>query len=221
MLALVSVILLEHVQSTSVPPLPETLIQRSPEQDYFGLPRVSSFHAGTSYTTPIRSRTSFTPASPGPSSYRTSGWSQILNPSNISLRGAITPRDRASFDLPLSKTPFGTSLDDSPGHSIAGISGFSIPVPSRKAESPRLKERPKHPVMATSDPPGPSSTPLKSAGTDRSLGSSGDIKAQKVTFGSASPLRRNFSRVNVSTATTGRKKARVCNIKLEMPKDES
>ncbi|KAK8846765.1 hypothetical protein IAR55_005853 [Kwoniella newhampshirensis] len=246
MLALVSCILLDHVRTAPVPPQPESLINRSPEQDYFTLPRVVPAHI-----TPTRHRASSSiPLSPGNSSYyRTSGWSQILNPSGISLRGALTPKDRSSFnDLPFSKTPLGMSYED------GSPTGLAIPPSAKKLDSPKIKERPRFPTAASASPPPPLVTPLKSSGTDRSLGSSSGPRSHQVSFGSASPLGAGRALQRTGTAHTmgtasgsnagsaintpgapgtqtpnavaaglvaARRRARTCQIKLDFPRDES
>nr|XP_031861917.1 uncharacterized protein CI109_002747 [Kwoniella shandongensis]KAA5528989.1 hypothetical protein CI109_002747 [Kwoniella shandongensis] len=247
MLTLVSCILLDHVRTAPVPPQPDSLVSRSPEQDYFTLPHVTPAHI-----TPTRHRASSSvPHSPGNSSfYRTSGWSQILNPSGISLRGALTPKDRTSFtDLPFSKTPLGMSYED------ASPTGLSIPPSARKIDSPKIKERPRHPTTASasasaSSPP-PLITPLKSSGTDRSLGSSGDPRSHKVSFGQASPLGAGRALNRTTTGTTsgstagsaattpgaplssqtpnavvgglggGKRRGKTCKIRLDFPRDDS
>lgn len=105
MLALVSCLLLEYERTAPEPPQNISEVHHSPQQDYFVLPATT----GPSAPTPLtvgRRHSSITPTTPpipssNPSSFRTSGWSQILmNPSSISLRGmALTPRDRTSFDM--------------------------------------------------------------------------------------------------------------------------
>lgn len=149
LLAVMSCILLQHIResATAIPPQPEAFTNHSPQQDYFTLPRVSSF------VSPFRKRPSLTPvdgssapASAGASSFRASGWSQILNPSSISLRtssSGMTPK-RPSFDaqssFATSRIPaLGSSFED---RSPTGIGlGMGIPVPFKRDKgSPRVKD---------------------------------------------------------------------------------
>ncbi|OCF59100.1 vacuolar membrane protein [Kwoniella mangroviensis CBS 10435] len=212
LLALVSCILLNHERTTYIPPPAETVISRSPEQDYFTLPRFTH-----SQITPTRQRTAggggSLPHSPTTnSSFRNSGWSQMLNPSAISLRGALTPKDRNSFsDLPFSKnqsqiqTPGSYSYEDvsSPTGGVfiptpASGSGIVAVGGTKKLDSPRLKDKDKdnasgivRPKMAQSisaSASPPVITPLKSSGTERSYTSETNTNKHKVSFGSASPL---------------------------------
>ncbi|WVR04414.1 hypothetical protein IAU60_001416 [Kwoniella sp. DSM 27419] len=249
MLALVSCILLDHVRAYPPPPQPEAQISRSPEQDYFTLPRLSAQHV-----TPTRPRFGGSaPHSPNHSSFRASGWSQMLNPSSISIRGALTPKDRNSFsDLPFAKTPLGASYED------ASPTGVAIPG-LRKGESPRIKdkekalekdknrsgasvaEREKHRLASES----PASPPLRSSGTDRSYGSNSDFRIHKVSFGgSSSPLAKGLTRSGTAPTTTsttvtayntpagygaqtpsgslgGRKISKTCAIRLDFPRDQT
>ncbi|WVW78757.1 hypothetical protein I302_100718 [Kwoniella bestiolae CBS 10118] len=195
LLALVSCILLNYEKTTFIPPPAETVISRSPEQDYFTLPRFTHSHI-----TPTRQRTTggggSLPHSPTTnSSFRNSGWSQMLNPSAISLRGALTPKDRNSFsDLPFSKmqTPGSYSYEDV----SSPTGGVFIPTPAsasgivatKKVESPRMKDngRPKMTQSISASASPPIITPLRSTGTERSYPS--DAGKPKVSFGSASPL---------------------------------
>ncbi|WRT65038.1 uncharacterized protein IL334_001980 [Kwoniella shivajii] len=242
LLALVSCILLDHQRNAYIPPQAETLLTRSPEQDYFTLPRVSTTHV-----TPTRQRTTGSlPHSPtNNSGFRTSGWSQMLNPSAISLRGALTPKERTSFsDLPFAKTP--GSYDDS-----SSPSGMSIPG-LRRMDSPKLKDKDKDKnrfassISASASASPPIITPLKSSGTERSYTSSGDPRSHKVSFGSASPLARGMGRAATASVSAGggtatyntpagygaqtpsgsavamdRRIIRTCAIKLDFPRDET
>jgi hypothetical protein len=171
LLALISCIVLDYTQKADVPPQPETSIARSPEQDYFTLPRHTP-RLTPSTVTPVRKR-STTPADNNnysQISYRTSGWSQILNPSSLSLR---TP-GRPTLDTQLVSTPLGTSYEgNSPG--------LSMPMPIRR-HSPRVRlegrNRPSLTQLQSQSPPRQSSVPpltpgARSTGTDRSLGKSG------------------------------------------------
>ncbi len=178
---------------------PESAAQRPPEQDYFALPNSSD-------TTPARkaSLTSLTTLSPGQFSFRTSGWTQMLNPSSLSIR-PITPKDRTSFDT--SRTPLGTSLDDS-------VPTGSIPVPGK---SPRRMERPRNSQIASGSPPtrsvGSSDGPRNLSDPARQLTSSSQ---SKVSFGSVAPLHRERSR---SVAGIPMRKAKICVVRLEIPLD--
>ncbi|WVQ97798.1 hypothetical protein IAU59_004913 [Kwoniella sp. CBS 9459] len=212
MLALISCILLDHIKLAPVPPQPETLISRSPEQDYFTLPRFSSTHI-----TPTRLSTRVggsAPHSPNHSSFRTSGWSQMLNPSGISLRGALTPKDRNSFsDLPFAKTPLAASFED------ASPTGMNIPglkrVDSPKVKEKDLKDRPRekehdrqaersrfNAAIGSSASP-PITTPLKGSLTDRSYSSISEARSHKVSFGSASPLGKGLNRATTAPNSAG------------------
>jgi hypothetical protein len=142
LLAMIGCVLLEHIKQNPPPPRPESILHHSPEQDYFALPRHSSYNSlsQVSLLTPMRkvSRPSITPISPGLASHRNSaysGWSQFMNASSLSLRGHITPGSRASFDL--SKTTPNELDDGSP----LVPPGLSIPVPGKIEQSPRWKER--------------------------------------------------------------------------------
>lgn len=188
MLALLSCIVLDHLQKADVPPRPETSIAHSPEQDYFTLPRHTPRHTPT--ITPVRKRSSIVPAAAAPaegnqSSFRSSGWSQILNPSSLSLR---TP-GRPSVDTHLVSTPLGTSYED------ASPIGFSIPVPMRR-QSPRVRlegrQRPSLTQIQSNSPPPPTPGPItpgaKSTGTERSFSKSG---GSGQAFGGASGFQRS------------------------------
>ncbi|WVQ84028.1 hypothetical protein IAT38_006173 [Cryptococcus sp. DSM 104549] len=199
MLALVSVILLEYTKTAVVPAQPDSWVNRSPVMDYFTLPRVTPHYpTPPPLITPTRHRTNsgVIPLSPSnSSSFRGSGWSQILNPSGISLRGALTPKDRTSFgDLPFARTVLGTSYEDQSPTGLAIPSGKRLDSPkiarAEKERGSNEKERkfPMASIPASVSPP--YATPLKPSGTDKSLGSSGDPRSHKVSFGSASPLGR-------------------------------
>lgn len=171
MLALISCIVLDYTHKADVPPQPKTSIAHSPEQDYFTLPRHTPRQAHSTVT-PVRKRSSITPADPNISqiSYRTSGWSQILNPSSLSLR---TP-GRPTLDTAIVSTPLGTSYEgNSPG--------LSMPMPIKR-HSPRVRlegrNRPSLNQLQSQSPPRQSGTaPLtpgaRSTGTELSLGRSG------------------------------------------------
>jgi hypothetical protein len=172
MLALLSCIVLDHMQKAKIPPRPETSIAHSPEQDYFTLPRprLTPRHTPTSIT-PVRKRSSVVPAVEGnQSSFRSSGWSQILNPSSLSLR---TP-GRPSIDTQVVSTPLATSYEE------ASPIGYSIPVPMRR-QSPRVRldgrKRPSLTQIQSTSPPPQTPTAItpgaRSTGTERSLGKSG------------------------------------------------
>ncbi|WVF70087.1 hypothetical protein IAT40_004874 [Kwoniella sp. CBS 6097] len=214
MLALISCVLLDHVKSSPVPPQPETLVSRSPEQDYFTLPRLSTTHI-----TPTRLSHRVggsAPHSPNHSSFRTSGWSQMLNPSGISLRGALTPKDRNSFsDLPFAKTPLGASFED------ASPTGMNIPG-FKKVDSPKVKEkdfkdktrekdqdkdrntdRSRFNAAIGSSASPPITTPLKGSVTDRSYSSISEARSHKVSFGSASPLGKGLNRATTAPNSVG------------------
>nr|ACZ81474.1 CND01460 [Kwoniella heveanensis] len=239
MLALISCVLLDHIKSSPVPPQPETLISRSPEQDYFTLPRVSTSHI-TPTRLPHRVGGS-APHSPNHSSFRTSGWSQMLNPSGISLRGALTPKDRNSFsDLPFAKTPLGASFED------ASPTGMTIPG-YKKVDSPKERNIDKQRLNAAgSSASPPITTPMRSSVTDRSYSSISEARSHKVSFGSASPLGKGLNRAgtapNSATGTAyntpagygaqtpsaggpesaaGKDMVRTCSIRIDFPKDET
>jgi hypothetical protein len=173
MLALISCIVLDYTRKADVPPQPETSIARSPEQDYFTLlPRHTPRHTPTQIT-PLRKRSSMGPAdqvyNQSQISYRSSGWSQILNPSSLSIR---TP-GRPTLDTQIINTPLGTSYEgNSPGS--------SMPVPIRR-QSPRVRlegrNRPSLTAVQSQSPPRQQTTPItpgaRSTGTERSLGKSG------------------------------------------------
>ena len=170
MLALISCIVLDYTQKADVPPQPKTSIALSPEQDYFTLPRHTPRQAHTSVA-PVRKRSSITPVDHNISqiSYRTSGWSQILNPSSLSLR---TP-GRPTLDTQIVSTPLGTSYEgNSPG--------LSMPMPIRR-NSPRVRlegrNRPSLTQLQSQSPPRQQTAPLtpgaRSTGTERSFSKSG------------------------------------------------
>jgi len=172
MLALISCIVLDYTRKADVPPQPATSIARSPEQDYFTLPRHTPRYS-PAQVTPIRKRSSITPVdynNQSQISYRTSGWSQILNPSSLSLR---TP-GRPTLESQIVSTPLGTSYEgDSPG--------LSMPMPIRR-QSPRVRlegrNRPSLTQLQSQSPPrqnsaAPTTPGARSTGTERSLGKSG------------------------------------------------
>lgn len=169
MLALLACIVLEHARRAETPPRPETSVAHSPEQDYFTLPRHTPRHTPTQVT-PVRKRSSVTPVDNLQSSFRSSGWSQILNPSSLSIR---TP-GRPTIDTSFVSTPLGTSFEE------PSPLGFSIPVPIRR-QSPRVRlEGRKRPsltqIQSLSPPPqtpGPITPGARSIGTERSFGKSG------------------------------------------------
>lgn len=139
LLALVACTLAEYDKyAPAPPPAIEEVVQKSPERGYFVL------HPDTGPTghgqNQLRRSSSLTPTTPpvsaGPSSFRTSGWSQILmNPSSISLRGmTLTPRDRTSFEMPNS----GSGTEDAGGSAIAGPGaspGRRVAIPPRRQGS--------------------------------------------------------------------------------------
>lgn len=133
LLAIVACMLAEY--DKAVPPPPpaiEEVIQKSPEKGYFLLPsEAQRRHSSLTPTTP--------PVSAGPSSFRTSGWSQILmNPSSISLRGmTLTPRDRSSFEMPGNRASVG-SMDESAGAS--NIVGSVVASPGRRVAIPPRRQ---------------------------------------------------------------------------------
>lgn len=183
----------------------------------------------------------------GPGSLRTSGWSQILmNPSSISLRGmALTPRDRTSFDQ--ERTP-GSYEERSPvaipgtpsrhdhpftrheSHSsITGLPG--LPSPRRRATRPFARSG----SMALASPPLPPVPPTptgrsvderaatasaSSVPESSNLATSAPRTGTKVSFGSASPLRRVFSKPNLAQ-TPGKLERRrmTCGVHLEFSSD--
>lgn len=132
LLAVVACMLAEHAKSAPPPPPAiEEIVQKSPERGYFVLPP----EHGAAQN---RRNSSLTPTTPpvsaGPSSFRTSGWSQVfMNPSSISLRGmTLTPRDRTSFDMP-NRASVG-SMDE--GAADAGASpGRRVAIPGRRQNS--------------------------------------------------------------------------------------
>jgi hypothetical protein len=245
-LALVACIVQDHTKKAQVPPQPETSIARSPEQDYFTLPRHTP-RPTPAHLTPIRKRSSITAVDRGGSN-----WSQILNPSSLSIR---TP-NKSSFDIGphVVTTPLGTSYEASP------TPEFSLPVPIRR-QSPRVRlegrNRPSLTQLQSQSPPqrqstvsltptgrsfsksgssyapgssglqktlGQSSDRPKSGMMERSLTSQGE--KHKVSFGGQSPLKRNASRAtawSASASTPGvseYKKARTCTARIEIPQDD-
>ncbi|WWC67663.1 uncharacterized protein I206_101574 [Kwoniella pini CBS 10737] len=221
LLALVSCILLDHDKSTQIPSFTENIVTRSPEQDYFTLPKFSHHNHPLTHITPTRQRTAGSlphspttmggPGSgPGASGFRNSGWSQMLNPSAISLRGALTPKERTSFsDLPFNIARSGTNGSQIPAQTPGSYdeynsspSGMIIPAntvaSSRKGDnnSPRhgQVQRPKfaHSISGSTSASPPIITPLKSSGTERSYTSIGGESKHKVSFGSVSPLNKGI-----------------------------
>lgn len=207
LLALVACVLLDFERNTPAPPPPmEAVVAHSPEQGYFHLPHHSP--APQSSTTPTTP-----PVTSGPSSFRTSGWSQILmNPSSISLRGmALTPRDRTSFDVPHARTPGsyedrsspqrigsvpGMTRHDSVSSTVAGSMGRTLD--RRESDTQRSGRLPGRPISGTtSSPPQIPVPPTPSRFGDRLGDTPGEGQIRhKVSFGgSGSPLRRAFSRV--------------------------
>jgi hypothetical protein len=173
LLALISCIVLDYTQKADVPPQPETSIARSPEQDYFTLPRHTPRQTPNQIT-PVRKQSGLTlndhPQIQTQASYRNSGWSQILNPSSFSIR---TP-GRSGFDGQMVTTPLSTSYEcNSP-------TGLSMPVPIRR-QSPRVRlegrNRPSLTRLQSQSPPKQTPPPItpgaRSTGTERSLGKSG------------------------------------------------
>ncbi|KLT46027.1 hypothetical protein CC85DRAFT_91267 [Cutaneotrichosporon oleaginosum] len=128
LLALVACMLLEYDKvAPPPPPAIEEIVQKSPERGYFVLPEPRRSSSLTPTTPPV---------SAGPSSFRTSGWSQILmNPSSISLRGmTLTPRDRSSFEIP-TRASVG-SIDDGPMALATSMSpGRRMNIPPRRQNS--------------------------------------------------------------------------------------
>ncbi|WOO79450.1 putative RWD, RING finger and WD repeat-containing protein [Vanrija pseudolonga] len=269
LLALIACILKEYERTSNPPPPAETIVHHSPEVDYFDLPTTTTTMVPTAVTVGRRhsSNTPTTPPQSGPSSFRTSGWSQILmNPSSISLRGmALTPRDRTSFDLPnrvgTPRTPIAGSFEE---QSQMGVSipprsdtiGPLITGTSLVAASPRRLDRresresrdygragrdprPRPLSMTTAgtsgstwSPPGyqvppTPGRPPQPFERDTSGASLGDAppptgRSQKVSFGSASPLRRTFSRAGgVLTSTPERKRRhRTVGVRIDLIVDE-
>lgn len=238
MLALLSCILLEYTRSMYIPPVAESVTSHSPMQDYFNLRFVPP--RPTLNISPVRRRTgsSVIPVSPtNSSSFRTSGWSQILNPSGISLRGALTPKEHTSFsDIPFSRTALSTSYEEQ-----SSPNGLAVAIPtSKRSDSPKPIQGDKSKVFPTSSmSPPPIVTPLRSSGPEKSLYSGGEPRSHKVSFGSASPITRGGrSQSSIgyvgagglgSAVTTGpntpdgERKAAVRDggVKLDFPKDES
>lgn len=272
LLALIACILKEYERTSNPPPAAETIVHHSPEVDYFDLPTTTTAMVPTTVTVGRRhsSNTPTTPPQSGPSSFRTSGWSQILmNPSSISLRGmALTPRDRTSFDLPnrigTPRTPIAGSFEE---QSTMGVSipprsdtiGPLITGTSLVAASPRRLDRresresrdygrasrdprPRPLSMTTAGtsgstwsppgytvPPTPGGRPPQPFERERdtSGASLGDAppptgRSQKVSFGSASPLRRTFSRAGVALASTPERKRRhrTVGVRIDLIVDE-
>ncbi|WWC87209.1 uncharacterized protein L201_002096 [Kwoniella dendrophila CBS 6074] len=227
LLALVSCILLDYEKTRYIPPPADTIITHSPEQDYFTLPKFSHSHI-----TPTRQRTigggGSLPHSPtnynytsNSSGFRNSAWSQMLNPSAISLRSALTtPKERSSFsDLPFSRTQSQTQTPGSyEDFNSPNNTGIFIPSTShgsnKKIESPRFNKdqsqtqnRPKFGQSISASASPPIITPLKSSGTERSFsvtGGNGPLTNEskshnKVSFGSASPL----GKANITVTRAG------------------
>ncbi|KIS02247.1 vacuolar membrane protein [Cryptococcus deuterogattii 2001/935-1] len=232
MLALLACILLEYTRSMYIPPPAESVTNHSPLQDYFNL----RFPLPPHNITPVRRRTA-------------SSVIPILNPSSISFRGALTPKDRTSFsDMPFSRTMLSTSYEE---HSSSDT-GLAIPT-SKQSDSPKpiQGDKGKASFRTSSMSPPVATTPLRSTGTERSLHGGGGVgggggeqqRSYKVSFGSTSPITRG-GRSQSSTGyvvgggglgsavTTGpntpegggeRKIAvgRSGGVKLDFPKDES
>lgn len=184
LLALVACILLKHAERDRPPPRPELLSHRSPEQDYFALPRHSSYNSlnHSNSVTPMRkvSRASITPISPGFGAHRNSGWSQHLNASSLSLRGHITP-NRSSFDVP--RTTPGEPDDAS---SVPQV-GLSIPVPGVRDQSPRWRDRPRMSGIVSASPT--AMTPYKVSGSAFSGASTGGGSSMARVGGSGDELK--------------------------------
>jgi len=169
LLALVACVLLKHAETNRPPPRPELMSHRSPEQDYFALSRHPSFASLNHSTsvTPMRklSRASITPISPGFSAHRNSGWTQQLNASSLSLRSHMMPTSRSSVDVPRT-TPI--DLDDAPP---MGEIGLSIPVPGKRDQSPRWRDRTRTSGIVSASPT--AMTPFKTSGSVFSGAASG------------------------------------------------
>lgn len=209
MLTLLSCIVLDHTQKAEVPPRPKASIALSPELDYFNLPRHTPRHTPTSIT-PVRKRSGIIPAAAAAeggnqSSFRSSGWSQILNPSSLSLR---TP-GRPSVDTQFVSTPLGTSYEE------ASPIGFSIPVPMRR-QSPRVRLEGRKRLSSTqiqgNSPPSQNPTPItpgaRSTGTERSLGKSGGSTqafggSSGIQLSSSSAIERTKSGFTERSGTSG------------------
>ncbi|WVQ76797.1 hypothetical protein IAR50_006471 [Cryptococcus sp. DSM 104548] len=237
LLALVSCIIYEYSKTMYIPPPVEAYVSHSPVTDYFTLRFPSRASPATATPTLQRTSSSVVPLSPSnSSSFRTSGWSQILNPSGISLRGALTPKDRTSFsDLPFAKTSLGTSYEDQ-----SSPTGLAIPG-MRVVESPRVARHEKPKVTAATSASPPTVAPLRASGPEKGLATSGEPRSHKVSFGSASPMSRggrshssagyNLGGLGSAGATgpstpTGsdeapKKETRGCGVKVSFPRDES
>ncbi|TYJ52693.1 hypothetical protein B9479_006699 [Cryptococcus floricola] len=237
LLALVSCIIHEYSKTMYIPPPVEAYVSHSPVLDYFTL-RFPSHSSPVAATPAIqRASSSIVPLSPSnSSSFRTSGWSQILNPSGISLRGALTPKDKASFsDLPFAKATLGTSYEDQNSPTGLAIPGMRV------MESPRVARNDKPKLTAAISPSPPSVAPLHASGPDKALATSGEPRSQKVSFGSASPIGRgarahssagyhvgdpgNTGIIGPSTPTRSdevqNKEVKGCGVKVAFPKDDS
>ena len=175
MLALVGCIILDYAHANPPPPRPSAST-RTQEQDYFNLPvdhsaashkkRSSLTLAPLHHSAGSQHSYGLGPVSPGFSTSRMSGFSQILslNPSgfslrgsSIDLRGSLTPKDRQSFDNVGLKTPLGRSWED------RSPTGLFIPVQSKR-DSPRhvsIDQKHRHPSVTSAG--SPHVTPLKSA----------------------------------------------------------
>ncbi|ODN75389.1 hypothetical protein L202_06547, partial [Cryptococcus amylolentus CBS 6039] len=237
LLALVSCIIHEYSKTMYIPPPVEAYVSHSPVLDYFTL-RFPSHSSPVAATPAIqRASSSIVPLSPSnSSSFRTSGWSQILNPSGISLRGALTPKDRTSFsDLPFAKATLGTSYEDQNSPTGLAIPGMRV------MESPRVARNDKPKLTDAISPSPPSVAPLHASGPDKALATSGEPRTQKVSFGSASPIGRgarahssagyhvgdsgNTGIIGPSTPTRSdeaqNKEVKGCGVKVAFPKDDS
>ncbi|ORX34388.1 hypothetical protein BD324DRAFT_683340 [Kockovaella imperatae] len=217
LLALVGCCILQHVQKNPDPSTPQPLLLKSPEQDYFALPRLSG---GSIEMTPSRRRPrkSLTGAS-------TSGWSQILNGSSVSLH---TPGQRTSVDI---TTPIEPTFPDT-----AGSHGRSIPVPFRisDSQSPRARERTRSGTGIVSA--SPQYTPLRSAGKSAgnrssdelrpdlnpqhaSVSSHGQSHGSVKNLSSASPMKHSGRTPSEEPVKSIRRPA--CNVKMEFLSDHS
>ena len=200
LLAIISCILLSHEKKETVVHVDRDHDTRqSPIQDYFALPQMPSF-------TPIRtrSRSSIAPLSPGkPSSANTPSWSQMLNPSNTSIR-APTPRERQSVDL--TQMPLDEERED-PIHT------WAIPVPGKNLRRP---EKSRYAQVSSESPPlasfsnnggsKPSSHPPRPPDS-----------LVKLSFNSASPTRRQYARSMAGLTV----QPNTCIVRLDWEVEES
>ena len=235
MLALVSVILLTQQVNVEFDGAATSIPESMPQEDYFAPPTISntptSRTASTLPATPVRKRSSIALPSPGPASYKTSGWSQLIGPGSLTATSAMTPA-ASSFDRSWpTNSPSGEMDVPAPlATSYEADRGVNIPGPSRRQRtfpvSPNTRLTPKDASNGSrKDSSGPDSQLAMSSSGARSSGLTG----QRVSLGSVSP-RRVFGRTNTTTSSasffgkaeaSSSKQCRVCSVKVEIPIDDA